>query len=91
MFRRNRLACSFCGKGAAVVSKLVAGLRVFICDSCVAEAGRIMSDPSIGESTQSQPAPSLWHRLLGWIGRRGVSPGEVERCLPKVAASAVRF
>jgi len=89
MFKRNRLTCSFCGKGAAEVSKLVAGPRVFICDSCVAEASRIMSDPSIDESAQSQPAPSLWRRLLGWMGRYGISRSEMKRCLPKVAASAV--
>lgn len=69
MFKRNRLACSFCGKGAAEVSKLVAGPRVFICDSCVAQASRIMSAPSIGESAQPEPLPSLWRRLSGWFGR----------------------
>jgi len=90
MFTRNRLACSFCGKGAAEVSKLVAGPRVFICDSCIAEASRLMSDPSIGASAQSQPAPSLWRRLSGWVGRHGISRGEMEaRCVPTLVRSAV--
>jgi len=38
MFKRNRLACSFCGKTAAEVAKLVAGPNVHICDVCAAEA-----------------------------------------------------
>jgi hypothetical protein len=42
----RRLACSFCGKTAAQVSKLVAGRRAYICDACAKEAHRIMSDPS---------------------------------------------
>jgi ATP-dependent protease Clp ATPase subunit len=36
MFGRRRLACSFCGKDAADVAKLVAGPKVYICDECVA-------------------------------------------------------
>ena len=80
MFRRNRLACSFCGKGAAEVSKLVAGPRVFICDSCVAEASRIMSDPGTGESAQSRPAPSLWRSLSGWFRRRGTGLPPALKC-----------
>lgn len=90
MITRNRLTCSFCGKGAAEVSKLVAGPRVFICESCVAEASRIMNDPSIRQPAQTQAAPSLWRRLRVWMGRRGISRGEMERCLPKVAASAAQ-
>jgi hypothetical protein len=90
MFKRNRLACSFCGKGAAEVSKLVAGPRVFICDSCVAEASRIMSDPSAGESVQCQRSPSLWRSLSGWFGRHRVSRGEMEaRYLRGPVGSAV--
>ena len=92
MFTRNRLACSFCGKGAAEVSKLVAGPRVFICDSCVAEASRIMNDPSIGRSVQSQPASSLWRSLSGWFGRHGIRYGQIEaRCLPMTVGSAVQL
>jgi ClpX C4-type zinc finger len=71
MFARSRLACSFCGKSAAEVSKLVAGPNVYICDACVAEAGRIMRDSSTGAPVRSQPAPSLWHRLSGWLRHRG--------------------
>jgi ATP-dependent Clp protease ATP-binding subunit ClpX len=46
MFFRKQLACSFCGKSAAEVSKLVAGPKVYICDACVAIASRIIDDSS---------------------------------------------
>ena len=51
MFRRARwMACSFCGKKASDVAKLVAGPmrplrpRPYICDACVAIAARIMNE-----------------------------------------------
>jgi len=36
--------CSFCGKGANSVRKLIAGPNAFICDECVALAAEIMAD-----------------------------------------------
>jgi len=72
MFMRKRLACSFCGRGAADVSKLVAGPRVFICDACVAEAARIMSDPGAGHPANPQ-SPGIWRRVRGWFGGRGTT------------------
>jgi hypothetical protein len=66
MFTRNRLACSFCGKGAAEVSKLVAGPKVYICDACVATATRIMNDAGDGPFGPS-PAPSAWRRVGQWL------------------------
>lgn len=44
MLFKRKLACSFCGKSAAQVSRLVAGRKGYICSSCAAEAHRIMSD-----------------------------------------------
>ena len=59
MFMRKKLACSFCGKTAAEVSKLAGGPSAFICDMCAAEAHRIMSDPDVGAgSTQTPATPS---------------------------------
>ena len=46
----RRLACSFCGKKAADVAKLVAGPRilfrgrVYICDECISTARRIIEE-----------------------------------------------
>jgi ATP-dependent Clp protease ATP-binding subunit ClpX len=64
MFLRSKLACSFCGKRAAEVSKLVAGPRVFICDTCVAEANRIMNDPTFAVIESVRAHSPLWRRLL---------------------------
>jgi len=81
MFSRTRLACSFCGKSATEVSKLVAGPKVYICDVCVATASRLMSDP--GGTTPQAPSlsPTLWQwfvgrlsRLRGWLRSRGSRP-----------------
>jgi ATP-dependent protease Clp ATPase subunit len=59
MFRSKALACSFCGKSAAQVSKLVAGPKVYICDACVAEASRIMNT-SGGEELRQVTSGSFW-------------------------------
>jgi transposase-like protein len=32
---QSRLRCSFCGKGADQVGRLVAGPSVYICDECI--------------------------------------------------------
>lgn len=77
MFFHRKLACSFCGKSAAQVSKLVAGRRAYICDACTAEAQRLMADSDDGrsESTASRRTRSLadlWRRLA----RRGRADGE---------------
>ncbi len=64
MFLHTKLACSFCGKSAAEVSKLVAGPRVFICESCVAAANRIINDPTLNVPQELSAKQSLWRRLL---------------------------
>jgi ATP-dependent Clp protease ATP-binding subunit ClpX len=71
MFNRSRLACSFCGKSAAEVSKLVAGPRVYICDACVATAARIMSETGGDNRPATVPAPGIWRRLGDWLVHRG--------------------
>ncbi|MDR2463512.1 MAG: ATP-dependent Clp protease ATP-binding subunit ClpX [Verrucomicrobiales bacterium] len=45
----NPAMCSFCGKGAAEVKKLIAGPNVFICDSCIAVC-KNMLDKELRES-----------------------------------------
>jgi len=73
MFGRTGLACSFCGKSAAEVSKLVAGPRVYICERCVAEAQRIMNTPDLSPPEAPQLRPSFPARLIERL-RRMVSP-----------------
>lgn len=46
MLMKKRLACSFCRKSDRDVAKLVAGPGVYICDECVAIAGRLMQEDS---------------------------------------------
>jgi ATP-dependent Clp protease ATP-binding subunit ClpX len=59
MMFKWKLACSFCGRSAAEVEKLVAGPRVYICDRCAAEAIRIMN------SSGSADAPQIGTRTDG--------------------------
>ena len=76
MFTSRKLACSFCGKTAAEVSKLAAGPRVFICDVCAADAHRIMSDPSIGGGpVPRQATPGIWGRIRAWVTRHLIARG----------------
>ena len=39
---RGRLRCSFCGKSADKVDRLIAGPKVHICDACVGVCNRIL-------------------------------------------------
>ncbi len=43
---KNRICCSFCGKGPKVVAKLIAGPGVFICDGCVAMCQLYIDNPA---------------------------------------------
>jgi hypothetical protein len=74
MLFKPRLGCSFCGKSAAQVAKLVAGRRGYICDVCAAEAHRIMSESDPTAAAPSRPQlPSLGARLERLLSRlRGV-------------------
>ena len=72
MLFRKRLKCSFCGKSAAEVTKLVTGPRAYICDACVAIASRIMSE-SDGPTAASSTRKPFWHRVVVALSRlRGV-------------------
>ena len=64
MLKFRKLHCSFCGKSEAEVAKLVAGPRVYICDSCVTIASRIISgdEPARVEAT-------VWRKLVNRVRR----------------------
>ena len=62
MFGYKQLACSFCGKSAADVARLVAGPKVYICDECVAVASRIMNG-------EQPPHPISHPDRRGFLGR----------------------
>lgn len=69
MFRRRRLACSFCGKSESDVGKLIAGPKVYICDQCVALASKIMEADSGNPPRPPEPSRSLFKRLVNRIVR----------------------
>lgn len=83
MLFKRKLECSFCGKSAAEVAKLVAGWRGYICDVCAAEAHRIISEcnPAAAGPTAPQSS-SLGKRIKRWFGRlsrAGTSAFQLQR------------
>jgi late competence protein required for DNA uptake (superfamily II DNA/RNA helicase) len=67
MLLRKRLACSFCGKNATEVAKLVAGPKVYICDACVAIASRIIAESGNTPPQNPPVSKTFWQRLLTHI------------------------
>ena len=61
MFKFRKLRCSFCGRDETQVAKLVAGPRVYICDSCVTVASRIMNSDGDASATVE---PTLFGKLM---------------------------
>ena len=45
---KRRLKCSFCGRSAGEVAKLIAGPKVHICDACVGTCNAILSATPAG-------------------------------------------
>ena len=100
MFFQRKLACSFCGKTAAQVSKLVAGRRAYICDACTAEAQRLMSDSGGAPvRVRGVTEDTFVGRLVGTAGAAQRSPDSesmsgvslpsrsvIERCRQRAAA-----
>lgn len=85
MFGRRRLACSFCGKGAVDVAKLVAGPNVYICDECVAVASRIMKGDEPDQPTAHANRRGFLDRLRARL-RALVEHGRVQRSACQQAA-----
>ena len=83
MLFKRKLECSFCGKSAAQVAKLVAGWRGYICDVCAAEAHRIMTEPdAAGPGVPPPLSPSLRarvRRLLSRLSGGGTSTRMLQR------------
>ena len=68
MLKLRKLHCSFCGKSETEVAKLVAGPRVYICDSCVTIASKIIND-SQGDTPPVRVEPTPWRKLVERIRR----------------------
>lgn len=54
--------CSFCGKDAGSVGRLVGGLGVHICDGCIAEADRVLGKAPV--NSNALPAGNTVMRAL---------------------------
>ncbi|MGM0432340.1 MAG: ATP-dependent protease ATP-binding subunit ClpX [Spirochaetota bacterium] len=58
--RTSQKTCSFCGKSADMVNRLIAGPGVYICDECVKVCDNILQEEEQGESDtilQELPTP----------------------------------
>ena len=71
---RSRYRCSFCGRHQDNVDRLIAGLRVFICNECVEMSAQGVSDRShFGEDV----ACSFCGKIepdVDWLVRGGAKP-----------------
>ena len=85
MSGRQHLACSFCGKDAADVAKLVAGPKVYICDECVAVASRIMKSGGPNEAETEPRRRSFLERLRARFDEL-LDRGRVQRSAPQLIA-----
>jgi len=61
--------CSFCGKSAQEVTKLIAGPSVFICDECIALCNDIVREESAASTAAAEaqdplPRPAQIHAVL---------------------------
>src|ERR1700724_2663794 len=64
---KNKLYCSFCGKGQHEVRKLIAGPTVFICDECVELCKDIIHEEnasSLAKSHDGIPTPKEICKVL---------------------------
>jgi hypothetical protein len=71
--------CSFCGKAAKDVRKLIAGPGVYICDGCVQECVSILEGPD--ENAGKDPQIPHWENL---------TDEEILGHLPRVAAAGAQ-
>jgi hypothetical protein len=74
---RSELCCSFCGKPAAEVDKLVAGPGVYICNECVA----LCNDLIRGADGGSHPEIPAWEHM---------TDEQILELLPRIATAAAQ-
>ena len=79
----KQLRCSFCRKKDSQVEKLVAGpraytgVRVYICDACVAIATQIMNDPPSNDNAPGVKL-SIWRKVSNRV-QRFIRGGHTQR------------
>ena len=57
---RNLIRCSFCGKNADMVEKIITGPSVHICNECIAMCSDILRE----ERNRQQKPSERWESLL---------------------------
>ncbi|NQY74654.1 MAG: ATP-dependent Clp protease ATP-binding subunit ClpX, partial [Candidatus Margulisbacteria bacterium] len=55
----STISCSFCGKSQQIVSRLIVGPDVYICDECIAVCNGIVKDDATVSSIQANTKKSL--------------------------------
>lgn len=76
------LRCSFCGKEAAAVAKVIAGPGVYICDECVQLCVDILAaDAADPAGAGEQPRLPMWESM---------SDDDMLAHIPKIALTAGR-
>lgn len=57
--------CSFCGQDQRKVKKLIAGPKVYICDSCIEFFNEILEDEKLREDRHSEPDYCIYDAVNG--------------------------
>lgn len=71
--------CSFCGKAAAEVRKIIAGPGIYICDECVATCGEILAaDRGTGGASVPEWSVMSDEELLGHLPRIAATAAQIE-------------
>ena len=81
MARSNNITlCSFCGKTAAEVRKLIAGPGVYICDNCITLCKSVLDKELSAESRKmaSKISPPKPHEIKAAAGPALHGPGPRE-------------
>ncbi len=73
--------CSFCGKSAAEVDKLIAGPGVYICNECVALAQDIINEDAAAAHEEAQLTLMTPHEIVDNLNAYVVGQEDAKRTL----------
>lgn len=77
------MQCSFCGKAAAEVAKLIAGPGIFICNECVALCHTIIADEPSGPAPWT-PETVTKEMLISILGGYNGAFERVDRTMQEI-------
>ncbi|WP_158841384.1 ClpX C4-type zinc finger protein [Saccharothrix deserti] len=71
--------CSFCGKAAKAVRKIIAGPGIYICDECVTKCAEILAaDQGAGDANVPEWSVMSDEELLGHLPRIAATAAQIE-------------